>query len=113
MAKKRAAEHNHKANNVGSEMRDIILGWQDGLVNVLGVVLAIAAATVDTKTVIIAGLAATFAESISMAAVAYTSSKASRDFYNRELQVEKMEIKKFPELERKEIRDIYYKKGFR
>ena len=113
MGTSKPLKHHHEPDSVGSEMRNIILGWQDGLVNVLGVILAVAAATVDTKTVIIAGLAATFAESISMAAVAYTSSKASRDFYNRELQVEKMEIKKFPELERKEIRDIYYKKGFR
>lgn len=111
MVKKRV--HNHEPNNVGSEMRDIILGWQDGLVNVLGVVLAIAAATIDTKTIIIAGLAATFAESVSMAAVAYTSTKAARDYYNRELETEKKEIKEMPELERKEIKDIYYKKGFR
>ena len=111
MAKNQA--HNHEPNNVGSEMRDIILGWQDGLVNVLGVVLAVAAATISTKTIIIAGLAAMFAESVSMAAVAYTSTKAARDYYDRELETEKKEIDEMPELERKEIKGIYYKKGFR
>ncbi len=105
--------HNHEPNKVGSEMRDIILGGQDGLVNVLGVVLAIAAATIDTKTIIIAGLAATFAESISMAAVAYTSTKAERDYYNRQMETEKKEISDIPDIERKEIRDIYFAKGFR
>ncbi len=110
---KKKVSHNHEPNSVGSEMRNIILGWQDGLVNVLGVVLAIAAATIDTKTIIIAGLAATFAESISMAAVAYTSSKAARDYYEKERETESREIREMPELERKEIRDIYYKKGFR
>ncbi len=113
MTKNKGVAHNHEPNKVGSEMRDIILGGQDGLVNVLGVVLAIAAATIDTKTIIIAGLAATFAESISMAAVAYTSTKAERDYYNRQLETEKREISDIPDIERKEIRDIYFAKGFR
>lgn len=56
------------------DLRDIVLGGQDGLVNVLGVTLGIAAASGDTRIVLAGGLAATFAESFSMAAVAYTSS---------------------------------------
>ena len=56
-------------------IRDIILGGQDGLVNVLGIVLAVAKATSSPYIILISGLAATFAESISMAAVAYTSAK--------------------------------------
>jgi len=72
----------HKeAHKGGSLLRDFILGGQDGLVNVLGVILGVATAVQNVRIVIIAGLAATFAESISMAAVAYTSFKASRDFY--------------------------------
>ncbi len=62
-------------------LKDIILGGQDGLVNVLGLVLGVAGATYDTRIIIISGLAGTFAESISMGAVAYTSSKAARDYY--------------------------------
>jgi len=61
-------------------MRDVILGGQDGLVNVLGVVLGVAAATQETRIVLAAGLAAAFAESFSMAAVAYTSTVAERDY---------------------------------
>lgn len=65
----------------GTTLKDIILGGQDGLVNVLGLVLGVAAATATTRIVLISGLAGTFAESLSMAAVAYTSGKAARDFY--------------------------------
>ncbi len=96
-----------------SVIREFILGWQDGLVNVLALILGIATAVSDAKIVIIAGLAATFAESISMAAVAYTSQKASWEFYKSELEREKREIKELPKIERKEIYDIYYAKGFR
>ncbi len=64
-------------------VRSIILGGQDGLVNVLGIVLAVATATNSLRVVLISGLAATFAESISMAAVAYTSVKAGKEYYHR------------------------------
>src|SRR3990167_4525253 len=102
----------HKASSTGYNLRDIILGGQDGLVNVLGVILAVATAVVDVRIVIIAGLAATFAESVSMAAVAYTSTKASRDFYRSELDREKWEMNHWPDREREEIRVIYKSKGF-
>lgn len=95
-----------------SRWRDFILGWQDGLVNVLGVILGVAAATNDTRVVIIAGMAATFAESISMMAVAYTSFKAENDIYRSEMLREKSEVRDIPETERKEIRDIFGKMGF-
>ena len=96
----------------GSKLRDFILGVQDGLVNVLGLLLGVATATLDTKTILIAGLAATFAESIAMAAVAYTSTKAYSDFYRSELERERMHIEQIPDHETEEIREIWAKKGF-
>jgi len=101
-----------KHSKIGSLFRDFILGGQDGLVNVLGVILGIAIATRDPKIVIIAGLAATFAESVSMGAVAYTSAKAEEDYYHSQEKVEKTEIETIPAIEKKEVYDIYYKKGF-
>ena len=61
--------------------REYILGGQDGIVNVLGLVLGVASATNESRIVIIAGIVATVAESVSMAAVAYTSSDAAKDYY--------------------------------
>ena len=81
--------------------------------NVLGIVLGVASATSDKFIVLIAGLVATFAESISMAAVAYTSTRAEQDHYRSELENEKWEIEHVPEVEEEEIRLIYMKKGFR
>jgi vacuolar iron transporter family protein len=98
---------------IGPKLRDIILGGQDGLVNVLGLVLGVAAATNDSRIVLISGLAGTFAESVSMAAVAFTSQRAARDYYLSELAREEREIEEVPNIERKEIRDIFHDKGFR
>ena len=93
-----------------SLLSDFILGSQDGLVNVLGVILGVAVASRDLSnplTIIIAGgLAATFAESISMGAVAYTSTLARRDHYLAEVQREREEMETLPDLERQEVRDI-------
>jgi predicted membrane protein (TIGR00267 family) len=60
----------------------------------------------------VAGLAATFAESVSMAAVAYTSTIADADYYESEREREYRHIQEVPNLERKEIRNIYADKGF-
>ena len=97
----------------GSGLSDFILGAQDGLVNVLGVVLGIAAATNDARVVLVAGLATTFAESISMGAVAFTTTLADADLYQSEREREYRHIIEAPALETKEIRDIYESKGFK
>jgi VIT1/CCC1 family predicted Fe2+/Mn2+ transporter len=59
-----------------------------------------------------AGFAAAITESISMAAVGYTSSVSERDYYEAEKAREIAEIGTMPEAERQEIRDIYAAKGF-
>jgi vacuolar iron transporter family protein len=97
---------------MGRMFRNVILGGQDGVVNVLGIVLGVATATNSTYIVLLAGLAATFAESISMAAVAYTSTRAEIEHYESEVRRELKEIDEIPDRERKEIEDIYRKKGF-
>jgi predicted membrane protein (TIGR00267 family) len=97
----------------GAGLSDFILGAQDGLVNVLGVVLGIAAATNDVRVVLVAGLATTFAESISMGAVAYTTTLADADLYQSEREREYRHIQEAPMLEKKEIQDIYERKGFK
>jgi VIT1/CCC1 family predicted Fe2+/Mn2+ transporter len=96
----------------GSRLSDVILGGQDGLVNVLGVVLGVAAATSDARVVLAAGLAGGFAESISMAAVAFTSAQARRALYESEVAREQRHVRAVPELEREEIRALYRQKGF-
>ncbi len=110
MSSSKIARHIERHGGGGS-LSDIILGGQDGLVNVLGVILGVAAATPDPRIVIAGGLAATFAESISMAAVAYTTTLADRDFYLAEQERERREIRELPEVEREEVREIYRQWG--
>jgi VIT1/CCC1 family predicted Fe2+/Mn2+ transporter len=107
-ASQQRLRHEPKAN----WLRDVILGGQDGLVNILGIVLGVIAGG-GTRTVLLAaGFAAAITESISMGAVGYTSTMADRDYYKAALQRERAEIASLPDAERDAVRDMYAAKGF-
>ncbi len=93
-------------------LSDFILGSQDGLVNVLGILLGLTAAAADVKVFFVAALAALGAESISMAAVAYTSTFAKRRAYLKEARRERQEMKDVPEEEREEVRQVFRNWGY-
>jgi predicted membrane protein (TIGR00267 family) len=101
------------SHNTNNSLRDVILGGQDGLVNMLGIALGVVAAGGSTHVLVVTGIAAAITESISMGAVAYTSFGSDRDFYLAERRREQNEISSRPEEEREEIREIYAAKGFR
>ena len=93
-------------------LSDFILGSQDGLVNVLGILLGLVAAGAPSRLIIIAGLAALAAESLAMAAVAYTSTESRRKLYHSEVAREEREMRDVPELEREEVRVILRRWGY-
>jgi VIT1/CCC1 family predicted Fe2+/Mn2+ transporter len=95
-----------------SALADVILGGQDGLVNVLGVILGVAAASANPQIVLAAGIAAGLAESVSMAAVAYTSRRAEQARYESEMARERRHIERVPALETEEVRQLFVAKGF-
>src|SRR2546427_11016447 len=85
-------------------LSDFILGSQDGIVNVLGIILGLSAATRDVRIILVATLAALGAESIAMGAVAYTSTRARRRLYLRQAVQERREVKENPQTERDQVR---------
>jgi VIT1/CCC1 family predicted Fe2+/Mn2+ transporter len=91
----------------GSAIYEVILGAQDGIVNVLGVMLGVAAASNNARFAIAAGCASALAESLSMGAVAYTASVAEDDRYRAERAREYRHIREVPAIEREEVREIY------
>jgi predicted membrane protein (TIGR00267 family) len=107
------AEPQHREEHrQGNWLRDVILGGQDGLVNILGIILGVIAGGGSRAVLLATGFAAAFTESISMGAVGYTSAVSERDYYQAEQAREAAEIDATPEAERQEIRDIYAAKGF-
>ena len=110
-ADREAPQHREEHRKV-NWLRDVILGGQDGLVNILGIVLGVIAGGGSKVVLLAAGFAAAITESISMGAVGYTSAVSERDYYQAEQAREAAEIDTTPEAERQEIRDIYAAKGF-
>src|SRR2546428_3538727 len=94
-------------------LSDFILGSQDGIVNVLGIILGLSAATRDVRIILVATLAALGAESIAMGAVAYTSTRARRRLYLSQALQERREMKEIPQTERDEGREILTRWGDR
>ena len=93
-------------------LSDFILGSQDGLVNILGILLGLTAANASPQIILVAVLAALSAETISMAAVAYTSTTARRRLYQSELERERVEMKEVPQTERAEVRAVFKDWGY-
>src|SRR5438105_3882194 len=82
----------HEPHVRSNSLRDLILGGQYGLVNMLGIILGMMAAGGSTHVLIATGLAAAFTESISMGAVTYTSFGTERDAYRAEQDREREEV---------------------
>src|SRR5256886_17123679 len=85
-------------------LSDFILGSQDGIVNVLGIILGLSAATRDVRIILVATLAALGAESIAMGAVAYTSTRARRRRYLSQVVQERRGMVDVPGNERDAVR---------
>ncbi len=106
----RGGRHSHAGQT--DWLRDVILGGQDGLVNILGIVLGVIAGGGSRIVLISAGFAAAITESISMGAVGYTSTVADRDFYSAQLAIEESSVRDDTDLECEEITELYRSKGF-
>jgi VIT1/CCC1 family predicted Fe2+/Mn2+ transporter len=88
------------------------LGGQDGLVNVLGIVLGVISGGGSRTVLLAAGFAAAITESISMGAVGYTSTVADRDYYTAQRSIEETAVQDDTELECQEVTELYRSKGF-
>lgn len=93
-------------------LRAGVLGANDGIMSTSGLVLGVAASPgVTSATILIAGVAAVVAGSISMAGGEYTSVSAQKDSEKAALEVERQELAENPEGELRELAWFYEQKG--
>jgi VIT1/CCC1 family predicted Fe2+/Mn2+ transporter len=105
--------YNDKFHLQGGELiRQVTFGMNDGVVSIFALLAGIAGAGQPPATILITLLAATIAGALSMAAGEFISGKSERDYFNHEIEQERLEIKLCPDIEREEIRKIYSDKGF-
>ncbi len=96
----------------GEVIRNVILGMNDGIVSIFALLAGVAGAKQSAITILISLLAATIAGALSMGVGDYISSKSEQDYYKKEIDQERLEIKLVPDVEKRELRRIYKNKGF-
>jgi VIT1/CCC1 family predicted Fe2+/Mn2+ transporter len=103
--------HSSSTNSKLNWLRASVLGANDGIVSVAGIVAGVAGATNNAQIILTAGLAGLIAGAISMAAGEYVSVSSSRDTEKALLKKEKYELENNPEEELEELAYIYEQKG--
>ncbi|MEN5368004.1 VIT family protein [Stenotrophomonas sp. TWI273] len=100
----------HRSDRVGW-LRAAVLGANDGIVSVAGLVVGIAASGASAATILATGIAGTVAGAMSMAAGEYVSVQSQADTEMADLAVEKRELHEDPHSELEELAAIYRHRG--
>lgn len=106
-----APPERHHRDIQGGAARAAVLGVSDGLVTNVSLILGVAGANTASGTVRLAGLAGLLAGAFSMAAGEYVSMKAQAELLERELEMERLELRRSPEAERAELAQLYASRG--
>jgi VIT1/CCC1 family predicted Fe2+/Mn2+ transporter len=110
-------EHHPAEPHVGSVssklnwLRAGVLGANDGIVSTAGIVVGVAAATVERGPIFTAGVAGLVAGAVSMALGEYVSVSTQRDTERALLRKERRELLTSPDEELDELTSIYEAKG--
>ena len=100
----------HRTERVGW-LRAAVLGANDGIVSVAGLVVGVAASGVGHTAILAAGVAGTVAGAMSMAAGEYVSVQSQADAEAAALALEKSELRDMPDSELAELTQIYVGRG--
>ncbi|HVW44996.1 MAG TPA: VIT family protein [Amycolatopsis sp.] len=109
-----AHSHEPHRESLGSRLnwlRAGVLGANDGIVSVAGLVVGVAGAAADRTAVLMAGIAGLVAGALSMAGGEYVSVSTQRDTERAAIRLERQELKAMPEAELRELTDLYEAKG--
>jgi VIT1/CCC1 family predicted Fe2+/Mn2+ transporter len=97
--------------NRSSWLRAAVLGANDGIISTASIVIGVAAASHTKEPILLAGVAGLVAGALSMAAGEYVSVSSQADLENADLKREMEEIERVPEVELKELAEIYQERG--
>ncbi|WP_432277768.1 VIT1/CCC1 transporter family protein [Lysobacter stagni] len=100
----------HRSGRVGW-LRAAVLGANDGIVSVSGLVVGVAASGAPHSAVLMSGIAGIVAGAMSMAAGEYVSVQSQADTENADLAIERRELDTQPQYELNELTHIYVRRG--
>lgn len=105
-----AHDEHHRSARIGW-LRATVLGANDGIVSIAGLIVGVAAADASRSVVITAGTAGLVAGALSMAVGEYVSVSSQRDTERADLATERRELAADPESELLELTHIYERRG--
>lgn len=116
VARQHGGAHDGEAHHGGvagrlNLLRAGVLGANDGIVSVAGLVVGVAGATADRTAILVAGTAGLVAGAFSMAGGEYVSVSTQRDTERALLDKERRELAAMPEEELTELAGFYEAKG--
>jgi VIT1/CCC1 family predicted Fe2+/Mn2+ transporter/rubrerythrin len=100
----------HRAGQSGT-LRAAIFGISDGLVSNLSLVMGVTGANAGNHVIVLAGIAGLLAGAFSMAAGEYISMQSQRELFERQIDIEREEMRVMPEAEEQELAAIFRRKG--
>lgn len=100
----------HRTEHIGW-LRAAVLGANDGLISTASLVVGVAASGAERGAILIAGVAGLVAGAMSMAAGEYVSVSSQADTEAADLARERKELATDDAGERRELQDIYVKRG--
>lgn len=101
----------HSKMKVGTSLRAILFGINDGLVSNASLVFAMVGANAESHTLLLTGLAGLLAGAFSMAVGEYVSVTSQTELFENQIALERAEFLAFPQEEAKELSLIYQAKG--
>jgi len=106
-----AARETWHRGGAGGTLRATVFGVSDGLVSNSALVMGFAGASTEGEFVLLAGVAGLLAGAFSMGAGEYVSMRAQKELFERQIELEREELRTMPEEERAELTLIYKAKG--
>jgi VIT1/CCC1 family predicted Fe2+/Mn2+ transporter len=103
--------HEHHRDVQGGAQRAAVFGASDGLLTNVSLILGVAGAHPGAGFVRLAGLAGLLAGAFSMAAGEYISMSAQKELIEREVAIEREELRRHPESEHRELVALYVSRG--
>ena len=101
----------HRAAGNSGTLRAAVFGINDGLVSNLALIMGFAGAATDNEVIVLAGIAGLLAGAFSMAAGEYISMQSQKELFERQIELEREELRFMPEKEREELAALYRTKG--
>jgi VIT1/CCC1 family predicted Fe2+/Mn2+ transporter len=97
---------------LGAFLGSLVYGGLDGIITTFAIVSGVAGAELGARVILILGIGNLLADGFSMGTGAYLSTKSEREYYDRQARLQLLEIERFPDGQRAELKARFLNHGY-